>query len=48
MKRGNQQLGKLKDLTLDDFSRIAGNLEKAKREVFEKNMLVPLPVTPPR
>lgn len=36
-EEGNQQLVKLKDLTLDDFSRIAGSLKKQTR-VFEQNI----------
>jgi ATP-dependent exoDNAse (exonuclease V) beta subunit len=34
---GNQQLGKLKDLMLDDFSRIAGTLKK-QTGVFEQSI----------
>jgi ATP-dependent exoDNAse (exonuclease V) beta subunit len=36
-EEGNQQLVKLKDLTLDDFSRIAASLKKQTR-VFEQNI----------
>jgi len=38
-EEGNQQLGKLKDLTLDDFSRIAGMLKKQTGD-FERNISV--------
>ena len=36
-EEGNQQLAKLKDLTLEDFSRIAGNLKK-QTKTFEQGI----------
>jgi ATP-dependent exoDNAse (exonuclease V) beta subunit len=37
-EEGNEQLGKLKDLTMTDFSRIAGTLKK-RTAAFEKNII---------